>query len=73
MGETMSDDVYQELPRELTSLLRDPRVVLPGEMETMDRVHAWVQAPTFSNVGAPPLLGYVGPQSVRSLTGSTSG
>jgi hypothetical protein len=73
MGEMMSDDVYQDLPRELTSLLRDPRIVLPGEMETMDRVHAWVQAPSFSNAGAPPLPTYVGAQGVRSLTGSTSG
>jgi hypothetical protein len=51
-GDDMTDDVYRDLPRELTALLRDPRVVLPGEPETLDRVNQWAQAPAWSNVDA---------------------
>lgn len=71
----MRDDVYRDLPRELTGLLRDPRLVLPGELETMDLVQNWTQAPAFSNpsVAAVILLpSYVSAQPTRSLTGATS-
>ena len=71
----MHDDVYRDLPRELTALLRDPRIVLPGELETMDRINAWVQAPTFSNTTIGPLPSYVSahPEAVDRATTGTSG
>lgn len=75
----MCDDVYGELPRELTALLRDPRVVLPGELETLGLIENWSQGPTFSNPGGASLLPvprYVtvgaGNQPAPSLTGATS-
>jgi hypothetical protein len=40
----MSDDVYQDLAPELIALLRDPRVVLPGELEAFDAAAKWIPA-----------------------------
>lgn len=40
----MSHDVYQDLAPELIALLRDPRVVLPGELEAFDAAAKWVPA-----------------------------
>lgn len=37
-------DVYRELPPELIAVLRDPRVILPGEMEVFENVSRWVDA-----------------------------
>lgn len=49
VGQSASDDpgdVYRDLPPELIAVLRDPRVILPGEMDVYEGVGRWVDANT---------------------------
>jgi hypothetical protein len=46
-----SEDVYQDLSAELIALLRDPRVLLPGELDAFDSAAHW--SPVFDGDAMP--------------------
>lgn len=71
----MSEDVYQDLAPELIALLRDPRVLLPGELDAFDSAAHW--SPVFEGDDVPANAaasrGYVSAQQqLRALSSATS-
>lgn len=77
-GDDMSDDVYQDLAPELIALLRDPRVLLPGELDAFDSAAHWSPVFEGDEVPANAAAGraYVSaqhlPHTVSSATSSTA-